>query len=1590
MISIDNISNMNNQKQDEKPEIEEEEEEEEEKKECLFNDTYHDRGTECWPDHITGGGNIVLDDVSRLNATKVYSLNQVRSIQDIQTVLKVAEKLHLPVSIRGTKHSMGGHTLNRDGIVIDMKYINHMEYHNDQEEITVGTGALWSDLILFLNQYARAPRTLQSYCSFSVGGTLSVNGHGITTDHTLVESIKSFLLIKSDGQLIECSRDSTDEDSRKLFSLCIGGYGLFGIIYQVRLKVKKNYTLSMDTVMTPLQDFPFVYEPMIEAMNRDEIEIKLARIDITNFDIADIYLFKRTSETPTVSILPAKPKEMSMASRTIYKWFAGPLREVRFAIEHSTGVAMDWSEVNDSNLLLYESAQPLAQLYSPWLLIDDTFILQEYFVPRDNFNNWISDVRQLVVNHLNKETFITLLNITIRFVHQDKDTALPYSTNPDGSYCFVFYFRIRRTNEADQLLKSYQNKLIQITLQEGGTFYLPYRHHYSRKQLQESYTGFKQFKIEKERFDPNNRFTNLWWNHYGLKDDVDDIDKDGNSFISGNSKDIPKPSSSHYPDTIIEKDKINSLIDSTEVHRSNSFRNLMKDPKQRQTFIETFLVEFLSLANNNFLMRVINSLIWDSRLKDDNAIYIKLIETLSSQQNTPLSGIMQVWNLVKQLADQKRELVRETISILSHLGKVGKIHDFVSIGDYGKLISPLRNSLQMKGKTWIVHDSDPDETNIGATLERGTIDKNSLGIPIKIDYNHIRKGGREFKEIPDSSVDLVTLNQGLHHLPPNQIIQFLQGVHRILRPGGCFITREHDLDKDRKLIPMLDCAHMVFNALTGVSAPLERDEIRGFRSLSDWRDIIESVGFRDTMIYEMQPNDPTVDMMMCFRKTPFDDNNQELIQQQQQQQQNETNSNNNNNNNLTIESRINSLLNQVPHISLKIIKDILKNLRIMLPKIQIGLSKASKQLIPSNIPGLSNAVELILESYVNPILIMLERFEPYAEAAIPKINTAVNLIPDELFLLIDILRARSKKNASSLVETAIVGIIDQLIGLKDEIKAEVQATESRPQDQITKSLRDEAQLNEIRQEFGLMLRDIPEFWDIPNVIRNIGIPSRGSELILGLLPSTPSIEAFTQWVADKLDKDSWKELKEAFGEIRNLKQVPHIDLMKQTGSPWNRAVSAILSSKTIQFSSTQVMMAGWVGLDEIVQIWSKSQENRKKKELNNNNNNNVGSSNNSNLSKPIIEVLDNLCPIKTYKGKSIELKNIMCVVSAKHIHRSMTGLFNDVITDITNEANQVVVLENGTLNMSDIKPLNIGITKFRAGETLYEIEYREIPDTKNPYKFKVNGSKLSKLLADQGFIDSSYHSGRDALNHYKLPEWMQVEMVQAFGQYMDHTPWYRFPFISVLKSYFEVLFKEFGKVSQKTGVMQALADQGFITDLVPGVVMSLILGQMWLLAFPLRKLVGEQYDAAGLHEKLLVLSPYKSNWSQIDPRIQNVKSLGHGLFTFQIPTFKLFTDVLINLARKSPLTTILSISNNVSIQVKLETPSNHLNSILKKLETFGEDAKVNFTYNLLPPDCKEKLPQQISVDVLIQSLIPFIRFIDQHDNVSIVQIYDFY
>ena len=125
---------------------------------------------------------------------------------------------------------------------------------------------------------------------------------------------------------------------------------------------------------------------------------------------------------------------------------------------------------------------------------------------------------------------------------------------------------------------------------------------------------------------------------------------------------------------------------------------------------------------------------------------------------------------------------------------------------------------------------------------------------------------------------------------------------------------------------------------------------------------------------------------------------------------------------------------------------------------------------------------------------------------------------------------------------------------------------------------------------------------------------------------------------------------------------------------------------------------------------------------------------------------------------------------------------------------------------------------------------------------------------------SGLNSVRSRYTWYKLNEWMQVEILQIFGQSLETEPWYRFPYVQFMKVYFDVLFQESSIVQRKLGMKKAFGSMAFVTSLVPGIIMALFFAQIKLLARPLLSIpsswgFGESYDEAQAVEQLVVLRP---------------------------------------------------------------------------------------------------------------------------------------
>jgi FAD/FMN-containing dehydrogenase len=445
------------------------------------------------------------DDISRLNKTAIDSQMQISpdtaiAIAQLRSLLVYARQKQLPISIAGARHSMGGHTIAPSGLYLDMLPFNHMQLDTLDGSLLVGAGALWSEVIPYLNQYGRAVAIMQSDNAFSVGGSLSVNCHGWQHNQPPISStVHSLRLLTADGKVLHCSRSENEE----LFSLVLGGYGLFGIILEAKLQTVPNELYSYHRLVMDADKYLDYYSQHIDQ--NPEVRMVYGRLNVSRdhfLEKAMLNYFVYKSPAPEKSSLP--DPGMTGLKRSI---FLG-------SKEDEYGKKLRWNSEQAFTKTLIGSTYTRNQIMneSPALYLNQsperTDVLHEYFIPRSNFVAFVRQLQQLVPRHQ-----ADLLNITIRNVYPDQDSHLRYAH--EEVFAFVMFFNQAITPEAEADMQVLTRQLTDAALQLGGTYYLPYRLHQSQEQFDQSYPMGREFFARKRVFDPEERFQNMFYQQYG-------------------------------------------------------------------------------------------------------------------------------------------------------------------------------------------------------------------------------------------------------------------------------------------------------------------------------------------------------------------------------------------------------------------------------------------------------------------------------------------------------------------------------------------------------------------------------------------------------------------------------------------------------------------------------------------------------------------------------------------------------------------------------------------------------------------------------------------------------------------------------------------------------------------------------------------------------------------------------------------------------------------------------------------------------------------------------------------------------------------
>ena len=452
-----------------------------------------------------------VNDASCLSRTAIAGIVAPRSEKEVADALAYARVAGLTVSPAGVRHSMGGQAFRRGGIMLDMRQMNRIELHPETSTVTVGSGATWHDIQNVIHPRF-AVKAMQSTDIFTVGGSISVNAHGM--DHqagAIMDSIRSLRVMLADGRVVTASR----EENPELFRLVVGGYGLFGIILSADLEVVPNAIYASGRELVATADLPKRLAAIIADPSVGLMYTHLSTAPGSLLDEALIYTYRRTDDAGAERAKLGEVGWVRMRRLTVnlakksplfqdLKWWSEKNLEHRF--ESCTVTRAQAMRDGESCLVSRNDPMHDSVPYLRNAMKNDTDILQEYFVPRERLVPFIHGLKGIVRRH-----DANLLNASVRVVGQEHN-ALSYAPRP--AYSVVLYFNQRTYAGGNARMARLTSDLIDLTLREGGRFFLPYQLHYSPEQLEHSYPEIGGFFAAKRKWDPDGRFSNSCYARY--------------------------------------------------------------------------------------------------------------------------------------------------------------------------------------------------------------------------------------------------------------------------------------------------------------------------------------------------------------------------------------------------------------------------------------------------------------------------------------------------------------------------------------------------------------------------------------------------------------------------------------------------------------------------------------------------------------------------------------------------------------------------------------------------------------------------------------------------------------------------------------------------------------------------------------------------------------------------------------------------------------------------------------------------------------------------------------------------------------------
>ena len=447
-----------------------------------------------------GPAHVLVNDLhSRLNPTRVRRVVRPRSAVELPGIVAAAREEGLPICVAGGWHAMGGQQFASDATLLDLRGMNRiLGLDRERGIVDVEAGVQWPQLVAYDARPWGIAQKQTGADRLTLGGALAANIHGRGLRmRPFVGDIESFTLIDEGGNAVECSRTQNAER----FALAVGGYGLFGVVASLRLRLSRRQKLQRVVEVQRIDSLMSAFRKRIEdGFLYGDFQFAIDEAS-DNFLTEGVFSCYRpvAEETPLPAQAELRPEEwiglLALAhddKRAAYERY----RDYYL----STDGQIYWSD--EHQLSFYPDGYHARIAPEP-----GSEIISELYVPRERLADFLLAARELL-----RRDPPGVVYGTVRLIERDDETFLAWARQPWA--CIIFNLHTPHTPEGQMRSANAFRGLIDLAIERSGSYFLTYHRYARRDQIDACHPRFAEFLRQKRAFDPAERFQSDWYRFY--------------------------------------------------------------------------------------------------------------------------------------------------------------------------------------------------------------------------------------------------------------------------------------------------------------------------------------------------------------------------------------------------------------------------------------------------------------------------------------------------------------------------------------------------------------------------------------------------------------------------------------------------------------------------------------------------------------------------------------------------------------------------------------------------------------------------------------------------------------------------------------------------------------------------------------------------------------------------------------------------------------------------------------------------------------------------------------------------------------------